>query len=274
MPQNYKVGFIGSGAMATAIIKGTINAGLCEPSDITTSDKSPQQLARMKEIGVNTTSDNEVVARDCNIIVLAVKPNIVNIVLNELSKHLKEDHLIVSIAAGVKCSSLLKPLPGFARVARVMPNTNCLVGASASAFCLAGKAGDADATKVRTLFASVGSIVQVPEYQLDAVTGVSGSGPAYVLLFIEALADGGVNAGLPRNVAMQLAAQTVYGTALSVKEGDRHPGAMKDLVCSPGGTTISAVRELERNGLRSTVIEAVTAAFRKSIELGKPNSSL
>ncbi len=198
---------------------------------------------------------------------MAVKPQYVALVLREARPHLRPSTVVVSIAAGVTLATLKEAAGAEARLVRVMPNTPCLVGETAAAMCLGGAADDADADLVQTLFAAVGTIYRVDEKLLSAVTGLSGSGPAYVFVMIEALADGGVRAGLPRDVAQALAAQTVLGSAKMVLETGKHPGALKDMVCSPGGTTIAAVHELERAGVRAAFINAVQAATARADEM-------
>jgi pyrroline-5-carboxylate reductase len=270
MPATLKIGFIGAGKMASALAKGFIGAGLASPKDILASD--PIESSRTgfaAATGAETTAFNPDVLRSCDVIILSVKPSTVPSVLKELASEFKERHLLVSIAAGVTLASLEAVLPSGTRIVRVMPNTPALVGASASAFS-AGRAVQAgDAALVEKLLCSVGIAHQLPEPLLDAVTGLSGSGPAYVYLFIEALSDGGVAAGLPRELATRLAAQTVLGAARMVLETGMHPGALKDMVTSPGGTTIQGLHELEQGRFRGTVITAVRAASEKSRQLGQ-----
>jgi len=198
-----------------------------------------------------------------------VKPDQTLPLLQEVRKHFGERHLLISIAAGVPLAKLEDALPGGARLVRVMPNTPALVGASASAFALGKSALPEDGALAQRLFSSVGVAYQVKESLLDAVTGLSGSGPAYVFLMIEALSDGGVAAGLPRDIATTLAAQTVFGSAKMVLETGLHPGALKDMVTSPGGTTIEGLHELESGNVRGALISAVRAASEKSKRLGQ-----
>jgi pyrroline-5-carboxylate reductase len=203
------------------------------------------------------------------VLILAVKPAQVGAVLEEIRGGVTGDHLLISIAAGVTLAKLQAGLNPGARVIRVMPNTPALVGASATGFAAGKSALSADSVLAQRLFSSVGVAFEVKEALLDAVTGLSGSGPAYVYLFIEALSDGGVAAGLPRDVATRLAAQTLIGGARMVLETGLHPGALKDMVTSPGGTTIEGLHELELGGLRGTVMSAVRAAADKSRKLGQ-----
>ena len=262
-------GFLGAGKMATALARGFIRAELVTSKQVIASDVSEAACAAFaKETGAKTTAFNPDVAKFANVLILAVKPDQVSGALAELQDVLTEEHLIISIAAGVTISKLEAGAPD-ARVIRVMPNTPALVGASATGFALGNSATPADAELATKLFSAVGVAFQVKESLLDAVTGLSGSGPAYVYLFIEALSDGGVAAGLPRDIATKLAAQTVLGAAKTVLETGMHPGPLKDMVTSPGGTTIEGVHELEKGKLRGTVMSAVRAATDKSKKLGQ-----
>jgi pyrroline-5-carboxylate reductase len=270
MASKLSIGFLGAGKMATALAKGFIRAGLVTPKDIIASDVSDAACAAFaKETGAKTTAVNSEVAKSANVLILAVKPHQVTGALEEIRDSLSEDHLIISIAAGITIARLQAGISEDARVIRVMPNTPALVGFSATGFALGKSAGAADAELATKLFSSVGVAFQVNESLLDAVTGLSGSGPAYVYMFIEALSDGGVAAGLPRDIATKLAAQTVLGAAKMVLETGQHPGALKDMVTSPGGTTIEGVHELEKGKLRGTVMSAVRAASDKSKKLGQ-----
>jgi pyrroline-5-carboxylate reductase len=269
MASKLSIGFLGAGKMATALAKGFIRAGLVTPKDVIASDVSEAACAAFaKETGAKTTAFNPDVAKFANVLILAVKPQQVTEALGEIRDALTEKHLIISIAAGVTIAKLEACL-GDARVVRVMPNTPALVNSSATGFALSKSAGAADAELATKLFSAVGVAFQVKEALLDAVTGLSGSGPAYVYLFIEALSDGGVASGLPRDIATKLAAQTVLGAAQMVLETGQHPGALKDMVTSPGGTTIEGVHELEKGKLRGTVMSAVRAATEKSKKLGQ-----
>lgn len=262
------IGFVGSGMMASALMDGLVNSKLSTPESITCSDvwDVARKSAASKGF-LATESNTEVISRSASAIVLAVKPHIIEMVCKDIASEPNSDALIISIAAGIKLKTLESQLPG-RRVVRVMPNTPCLVGEAASGFALGSKACDDDRKLVQKIFSSVGTAVEVKENLLDAVTGVSGSGPAYVFQFIEALSDGGVRSGLPRNVATQLAAQTVKGAAEMVLKTGKHPGLLKDGVTSPGGTTIAGVEALEKGGLRATVMSAVMAATRRSLQLG------
>ncbi len=221
------------------------------------------------ETDAKTTKANLDVAKFANVLILATKPDQVAGVLADISSAFTKKHVLISIAAGVTLAKLEAGLPAGARVIRVMPNTPALVGEGASAFALGKNASVVDAELAKKLLAAVGIAFQVKEGLLDAVTGLSGSGPAYVYQFIEALSDGGVASGLPRDIATKLAAQTVLGGAKMVLETGEHPGALKDQVTSPGGTTIEGLHALEKGKLRATVISAVRAATEKSKKLGQ-----
>eukprot|EP00668_Euglena_longa_P028803 GGOE01036130.1.p1 GENE.GGOE01036130.1~~GGOE01036130.1.p1 ORF type:complete len:283 (+),score=91.59 GGOE01036130.1:23-850(+) len=268
-----KVGFLGCGQMGEALAKGMITSRFVgEAADIFAYDPWPEQLTRLqKELKINVCTNNVEVVSNVDIVILAVKPNMVATVLGELYTVLSSKHLLVSICAGVTLATLVEcahASQNGTRVVRVMPNTPCMVGVSASAFALGLNASKDDAATVKGLFESVGLAFDLEEKLLDAVTGLSGSGPAYVYMFIEALADGGVKAGLPRNVAQTLAAQTVKGAAEMVLMTGKHPGQLKDAVCSPGGTTIEGVSALENGGLRAACINAVYNASARSAALG------
>ena len=272
MATTLKLGFLGAGKMATALAKGFIHGKLAAPKTLIASD--PMEAARehfAKETGAKTTAANLEVARAADVLILATKPDQVAGALAEIHDELKSkiDYVVLSIAAGVTISKLEGALPAGTRVIRVMPNTPALIGESASAFALGKNATAADGELAKKLLSAVGVVFQVKENLLDAVTGLSGSGPAYVYQFIEALSDGGVASGLPRDIATRLAAQTVVGAAQMVLQTGQHPGALKDQVASPGGTTIEGLHELEKGKLRATVMNAVRAATEKSKKLGQ-----
>jgi pyrroline-5-carboxylate reductase len=270
MASKLTIGFLGAGKMATALAKGFVKAGLAAPGNIIASDPSEAASAAFaKEVGARTTAFNPDVVKFAGVLVLAVKPDQVSSVLGEIREGFTEQHLLISIAAGVPLAKLQAGLNAEARLIRVMPNTPALVGASATAYAPGKGALPEDAALAQKLFSSVGLAFQVKEALLDAVTGLSGSGPAYAYLVIEGLSDGGVAAGLPREVATRLAAQTLLGSAKMVLETGMHPGALKDMVTSPGGTTIEGLHELEKGKLRGTLISAVRAATEKSRKLGQ-----
>jgi pyrroline-5-carboxylate reductase len=270
MAAKLKVGFLGAGKMATALAKGLIRAGLANAKDIIASDPMQNACSAFaRETSAKTTDSNAEVARFAQVLILAVKPDQVPGVLTDIRDEFTDKHLLISIAAGVPLAKLEGGLRGSPRLVRVMPNTPALIGASASAFAPGKSARPEDGALAQKLFSAVGMAFQVKESLLDAVTGLSGSGPAYIYLVIEGLSDGGVAAGLPRDVATQLAAQTVLGSARMVLETGMHPGALKDMVTSPGGTTIEGLHELEKGKLRGTLISAVRAATDKSKKLGQ-----
>lgn len=265
-----KIGFVGGGKMGEALCKGIIAARLSEPHRIMVSDVLPERCRLLsQEIGIKTTQNNGDVVSFADVIILAVKPQMMNQLLADLKKSITQQHLVVSIAAGIPIQYIESRLQPDIRVIRVMPNTPCLVGLSATAFALGQHATLADGQLVSSMFSAVGKVFQLDEKYLDVVTGLSGSGPAYVYMFIEALSDGGVRMGLPRDVATTLAAQTVLGAAKMVLETGQHPAQLKDAVTSPGGTTIEGVSTLEDGGFRSAVINAVEAATLKSKKLGE-----
>jgi pyrroline-5-carboxylate reductase len=267
----FAVGFLGAGQMATALAVAWGKAGLLDPARSRAADPYPEVREKFaRATGIEAVPQNPLVATVCDVLVLAVKPQNVADVLAELKPALAPRHLVISIAAGVTLAQLAAGLGDGARLVRVMPNTPCLVGASASGYATVSKRNDSpDAAVAARLFGAVGTAVRVAEPQLDAVTGLSGSGPAYVYVMIEALADGGVKAGLPRDVAVALAAQTVLGAAKMVLDTGTHPAALKDAVASPGGTTIAGLHALERAGVRAALMDAVEAATRRATELGR-----
>lgn len=265
---NHTVGFIGSGQMARALAKGFVHAGLLHAERIVAFDPVAAALDQFRADcpGARKATSNIEVAQQADVLFLAVKPQSMSGVIQELAGKVN-GKLIVSIAAGIPIARLADLKTD--RLVRVMPNTPCLVGQGASAYCLSPGAAAADGELVGKLLSAVGVAFQVEEKHLDAVTGLSGSGPAFVYLVIEALADGGVRMGLPREVAAALAAQTVRGAAEMVLTQHEHPAVLKDRVASPGGTTIAGLAALEERGLRGALIAAVEAATRRSAELGK-----
>lgn len=267
-PLDERIGFIGAGQMATALARGMIEAGLTEGERLAASDPSAEaREAFMQATGARIAMNNVELAAQADVVFLAVKPQQLPAVLAELQGKVDGDTLVVSIAAGIRLAALTEGLGGEARVVRVMPNTPCLVGLGASAFCLGPTATEQDAALVEAALGAVGTVFRLEEKLLDAVTGLSGSGPAFVYLMIEALSDGGVRMGLPRAVATALAAQTLRGAAELVLSTGEHPGQLKDRVTSPGGTTIAGLQALEARGLRGALIAGVQAATERSIEL-------
>ncbi|MEF3168401.1 MAG: pyrroline-5-carboxylate reductase [Deltaproteobacteria bacterium] len=264
------IGFIGGGQMAEALVKGIIKADVAKAEAITVSDPSVERRRHLAEVhGVRAVQENLEVIRTSRLIVLAVKPQVMGAVLGEIAPSVTAYHLVVSIAAGVRIETLETALPEGSRVVRVMPNTPALVGAGAAGISPGRHATKADLDSVSRIFQSVGISVLVPEDKLDAVTGLSGSGPAYVFGFIEALVEGGVREGLPRHVSRELAIQTVFGAALLARETGRHPAELRDMVTSPGGTTVEGLRILEIGAFRGLVMDAVSAAADRARELGR-----
>ena len=272
MPMNQppRIGFLGAGKMATALARGWIQAGLARPDQVLASDPiEATRAAFTRETGGRAVADNRQVIDGSDVLILAVKPQNMAALLAEMQPLLVARHLIVSIAAGISLSQFTAKLGPTIRLVRVMPNAPCQVGASASAYAAGPGATTDDVRLVDRLLNSVGRAMAVPEKLLDAVTGLSGSGPAFVFVMIEALSDGGVRMGLPRDVATLLAAQTVFGAAKMLLDTGLHPGALKDMIASPGGTTIAGLHEIERGGLRGILMDAVEAAALRSEELGK-----
>ncbi len=264
------IGFLGAGKMATALARGWLAARLVSPDRVLASDPILQARDGFQaETGIAATPDNRRVVASSDLVVLAVKPQSMPGLLSEIRPGLQPRHLFVSIAAGITLKQLRDGLGPERRLVRVMPNTPCLVGASASGYAPAETATAEDVALVDRLLNAVGRAFRVPESLLDVVTGLSGSGPAFVYVFIEALSDGGVRMGLPRDIATALAAQTVLGSARMVLETGQHPGVLKDMVASPGGTTIAGLHALERGGMRAAVMDAVEAATRRAMELAR-----
>lgn len=262
-----KLGFIGCGNMASAIIGGIIKSGLYAPEDIIASDKAADFLNQKgKQLGINTTTDNKSVAVS-EILVLAVKPAFIYDVIEEIKDIVSENTLIVSIAAGQSLEKLANAFAKPVKLVRVMPNTPALVGEGMAAISHNDGVSAEDVSKVLAIFESCGKAEVVSENLMDAVTAVSGSSPAYVFMFIEAMADAAVRAGMPRDKAYTFAAQAVKGSAQMVLETKLHPGVLKDQVCSPAGTTIEAVAVLEDKGMRSAVMEAMDACVKKSKQM-------
>ena len=251
-----KIGVIGAGNMGTALIRGWLKTGLIQPTDIIIADSSAERVQGLhREFGVQA-ADNRQAAPQADIVLLAVKPQVVPEVLAEIQPQLDGSRLVISIAAGIPLSLLADMLPS-ARLMRVMPNTPTLVQAGMAAVAPGPRSDEADLELTCRLFDAVGRSVVVEEKLMDAVTGLSGSGPAYVFLFLEALADGGVKMGLPRQTALLLAAQTILGAASLFLETREHPGSLKDMVTSPAGTTIAGLHALEQGGFRGLAMSAV-----------------
>lgn len=265
-----KFGFIGGGNMCRAIIGGMLKAGITKPGDILVSDKNPSGLEALKaEYGIEITDENCNTASFADILILAVKPNVCPAVIAEIREAVRSESVVVSIAAGLSLSVLMRYFKRDIPVIRVMPNTPAMAGEGMAAVCPNDLVSRIQIEDVLTVFRSFGRAEEVTESLFDVVTAVSGSSPAYVYLFIEAMADAAVAGGMMREQAYTFCAQAVAGSARMVLETGMHPGELKDMVCSPGGTTIDAVMELEERGMRSAVQNAVTVCIRKSKSMGK-----
>ena len=262
------IGFIGLGNMAKAIIGGMLQKGLVGPNEIIGAANTEATCLKVaNQYGIQTRTSNEAVAKEADIIFLAVKPQYMKVVIADIMDSIDENKVIVSIAAGKTISWIAEEFEKPVKIIRVMPNTPALVGEGCSAVCRNDLVSEDDFHFVFELLQSFGKAYTVPESLMDVVVGVSGSSPAYVFLFIEAMADAAVAGGMPRKQAYEFAAQSVLGSARMVLETGKHPGELKDMVCSPAGTTIEAVRVLEENGFRGTVMDAVTACIDKSKSL-------
>ncbi len=274
MLKNKKLGFIGGGNMAGAMIKGLVSASFIEAKNIFVSEPSESKRdALHAEYKIKVTADNRELAKKSDILVLAVKPQILKEVLRDISSLVDHDKLVISVAAGFPISIIDGALQGNKKkklsVVRTMPNTPALVQEGVTAIASGEHVTKADVKIAHRIFEAVGRTVDVEEDHLDAVTGLSGSGPAYIFMLIEALSDAGVKVGLSREVANTLTIQTVLGSAKLAQESEKHPGELKDMVASPGGTTIAGLRALEEGGLRTTLMNAVEEATLRSRELGK-----
>jgi pyrroline-5-carboxylate reductase len=270
MFKDLNIGFIGGGNMGEALVRGLISASLFPADRVFVFDVSPARLDYLHtEYGVGLHRKMGDLAESCQVIVLAVKPQVMPAVLAELRTRLSNRPLVMSIAAGIPLSTLERELPQGTAVIRVMPNTPALVLKGASALSRGKSVSDEQMEAGLAIFRAVGTAVEVEEKWMDAVTGLSGSGPAYVLMLIEAMIDGGVLMGLPRNVARELTVQTFIGTSSMLARPGKHPAEYKDMITSPGGTTIAGLKILEAKAVRGAMMEAVEAATRKSEELGK-----
>jgi pyrroline-5-carboxylate reductase len=265
-----KVGFLGAGNMGEAMIKGLLQAGLVDAKAVCATDVRADRLGQLaREYGIRTETSNTALVAGSDVVILAVKPQIMGAVLKEIGGAVDAGKLLISVAAGVHTRTLRGQLGKPARLIRVMPNTPALVLEGVTAIARADGLDPGDLETAQQLFGAVGRAVVLDEDALDAVTGLSGSGPAYVAIVIESLADGGVKMGLDRATAMTLAVQTVLGSAKLIRETGLHPGQLKDMVASPGGTTIAGVAALEEGGVRRTFISAVEKATQRSRELGR-----
>lgn len=259
------IGFFGGGNMGGAIIGGLIKSKLYKPEEIFVYDVYAPALERLqKELGINPVDDSRELVENAEILIASVKPNVLPAVLKEVREDISRDKIVISIAAGITLSRLEELLSPEHKLVRVMPNTPALVGEGMSAVAVNKNLSQEEQQKALAIFSSFGRAQIVPEKLIDAVVGVSGSSPAYVYIFIEALADGAVLEGMPRAMAYEFAAQAVLGSAKMVLETGKHPGELKDMVCSPAGTTMEAVKVLEEKGFRSAVIDTVHAAAEKN----------
>jgi len=265
-----RIGFIGAGNMAEAIIRGLLESQTVAAEHIMASDVIPERLAFMQTTyGIATTDDNVALVSASDVLLLAVKPQVVDHALAPIRPHTDGTKLVISIVAGLTVAAMARTLGSGTRIIRTVPNTPVFVGEGMVALASDGPATTEDYEVAQAIFAPVARIVSITEKFMDAAIGVAGSGPAYGFLMIEALADGGVKMGLPRPVALEMAAQTLLGAAKMCLESGRHTGQLKDMVTSPGGTTIAALHKMEAAGVRSALMDAVEAATRRSEELGR-----
>ena len=269
-PQSRAIAMIGGGQMALALAEGFCRAGLLQPTDITVHDPVPAARERLagRVPGIHSADNGAAAAAAARIVFLAVKPQQASAACREFAAALAADAVVVSIVAGLTLHNLAE-LAGTPRIIRVMPNTPCLVGRGVSVVCRTPEVPAGDLARVLELLAAVGRVHEADETLMDAVTGLSGSGPGFVALLVEALADGGVKAGLPRSLALALAIETLSGTAALLEQTGEHPAQIKDRVSSPGGTTIAGLAVLEQRGVRGALIDAVVAAAARARELGK-----
>lgn len=267
--QTHKIGLLGAGNLAGALLRGLLVSGAVASDRVRASDVRPDRLRQLEqEHGIVTHTNNLDLVRWADVLVLAVKPQVLGAALDEAGSMVAPETLVISVAAGVPCAFIESRLRAGTRVIRAMPNTPALALRGATALSAGSAATEQDLLLAKSLFGAVGCAVVVPEALMNAVTGLSGSGPAYVMLVIDALADGGVKAGLPRETALQLAAQTVWGAAQLLIETGDHPARLKDMVTSPGGTTIYGLAALEAGGVRHALIDAVEKATQRAAELG------
>ena len=264
-----KLGVIGAGNMASAIVRGVVASKKISTNDIFVSDKDTKKLKALGEFGRNTTTDDATVYKSSDVVICAVKPNIYPIVLDEAAQCDMKDKLIISIAPGITTKTIEAHFDFDISVVRTMPNTPAMVGEGMSVLCVGANVSEKDLDVAKMIFSCVGKVACLNENMMDSVVAISGSSPAYVFMLIEAMADAGVKSGLTREISYELAAQSVLGSAKMVLETKKHPGELKDMVCSPGGTTIDAVAVLEKRGFRNGIIEAMDACTKKTREMGK-----
>lgn len=267
--QDKKIAVVGAGNMGTALIAGILASPWGKAKDVTATNPHRRKLDALKgTYKIGTSTNNRKAVEDADVVILAVKPQLLDMVLDEISGAARKDQLYVSIAAGVTTSHIESHFPVDVAVVRTMPNVPVTVGEGATAICPGTHAKREHLKSARALFEAVGTVVEVPEHLMDAVTGLSGTGPMYIFQIIEGLSDAGVKVGLSRDVSSILAIQTVLGAAKMALESGKHPGQLKDLVTSPGGTAITALHSLERNRLRAILMDAVEAATDRSRALG------
>jgi pyrroline-5-carboxylate reductase len=270
MLQGKKFSFVGAGNMAEALLRGLLASGAVHPDDVVVSNRRRDKAERLAgRWGVRAAPDNAACVRDADVVMLCVKPQVMQAALEAIARDLRPEALVISVAAGVPTLAIEAHLAAGQRVVRAMPNTGAVVRQSATAIAGGSAATESDLALAREVFDQVGRTVVVEEGHLDAVTGLSGSGPAYIFLIIDALADASVKVGLPRDIGLELAAQTVLGSAQLLLQTGEHPGRLKDQVTSPGGTAIAGLHTLEAGGLRTTLITAVENATRRARELGE-----
>lgn len=265
-----RIGFIGLGNMGNAILQGILASGIVHGKQLYVYDTHPEKGDNLnRSYMINNLYSAKSVARESDIVIVAVKPNVIMDVLNDIQKELKKNTIIISVAAGVSIKAIAKSVGYEQKIIRVMPNTPALVNAAMCSITPNTEVSEDELAIVQNLFNCIGETEIVPEYLIDTIVGASGSSPAFVFMFIEALADGAVKGGLSRKQAYKFAAQTVMGSAKMLLETKKHPGELKDMVCSPAGTTIEGVQMLEKKGFRSAVIDAVEITINKSKFLSK-----
>ncbi|MBA2538271.1 MAG: pyrroline-5-carboxylate reductase [Deltaproteobacteria bacterium] len=270
MLASHQIGVIGAGNMAEALIRGLVRGGHVPAEHVTASNPRQERLDELsRDYKIHVSQDNRAVARGAELCLLAVKPQIVDKVLREIGDQLRPGTLVISVCAGVPTETIEAACGDGVRVVRAMPNTPALVGAGATAISGGKRTSESDLATARAVFDAVGITVTLDEHHLDAVTGLSGSGPAYIFLILEALSDAGVKVGLSRRNSQLLAAQTMLGSAKMLLETSEHVGHLKDMVTSPGGTAIAGLHTLEQGGLRTTLINAVETATKRARELGR-----
>jgi pyrroline-5-carboxylate reductase len=265
-----KIGFIGAGNMATAIIKGLVKAAIVDKKNVLVSDLNCNKLKAMEDMGIQAASNNIFIVENSDIIILAVKPNIYNVVLKEISSIANiTNKIFVSIAAGISIKYIKSFFKEDVKVIRTMPNTPALIGEGMTVTCYEPPVTEYEFALVNEIFKSIGKVESINENYMNEVVAVNGSSPAYVYMMIEAMADAAVIRGIPRDMAYRLVSQSIMGAAKMVLETGKHPGELKDAVCSPGGTTIQAVYQLEKSGFRSSLMDAMEKCTEKAIELSK-----